>query len=35
MQPQRTVDLGQRWVLSEVVWFGTNTGPYFGIPATE
>ena len=35
MQPQRTVDLGQGWVLSEVVWFGTNTGPYFGMPATE
>lgn len=35
MQPQRTVDLGTGWVLSEVVWFGTNTGPYFGIPATE
>jgi len=30
----RTVDLGDGWVLQEVLWAGTNDGPYFGIPAT-
>jgi hypothetical protein len=30
----RTLDLGYGWVLNEVVFSGTHTGPYFGIPAT-
>ncbi|MBL7187616.1 MAG: nuclear transport factor 2 family protein [Phycisphaerae bacterium] len=30
----RTIDLGDGWVLSEVVYSGTHTGDYFGIPAT-
>ena len=30
----RTVDLGDGWVVSEVVFLGTHTGPYFGVPAT-
>lgn len=33
-QSIRTVDLGDGWVLSELAWQGTNTGPYFGLPAT-
>jgi predicted ester cyclase len=30
----RTIDLGDGWILSEVVYSGTHTGDYFGIPAT-
>ncbi|MFC1717486.1 ester cyclase [Candidatus Poribacteria bacterium] len=30
----RSVDMGDGWVIEEVVYSGTNTGPYFGIPAT-
>ena len=30
----RAVDMGDGWVLHEVVYRGTNDGPYFGIPAT-
>ncbi|NOZ28128.1 MAG: hypothetical protein GXP39_08775 [Chloroflexi bacterium] len=30
----RRIDLGNGWVLAEVVWTGTNTGPYFGVPPT-
>ena len=30
----RAIDMGDGWVLSEVVYRGTNDGPYFGIPAT-
>jgi steroid delta-isomerase-like uncharacterized protein len=30
----RTIDLGDGWVLSEVVFKGTHTGDYFGIPAS-
>ncbi|MCD6289870.1 MAG: ester cyclase [Anaerolineae bacterium] len=32
--PVRQVDLGGGWVLAEVIYKGTNTGPLFGIPAT-
>jgi len=28
MEPVRTYDLGDGWVISEVVWTGTNEGPY-------
>lgn len=31
----RTVDLGDGWVLAEVVFSGTNDAPFFGIPATH
>jgi len=30
----RTFDLGDGWVLSEVVYSGTHTGDYFGIPGS-
>jgi predicted ester cyclase/ketosteroid isomerase-like protein len=30
----RTIDLGDGWVLAEVVFSGTHTGPYGGVPAT-
>lgn len=30
----RMVDLGDGWVLSEVVFVGTHTGEYFGVPAS-
>jgi len=30
----RMVDMGDGWVLVEVVFKGTNDGPYFGVPAT-
>jgi steroid delta-isomerase-like uncharacterized protein len=35
MQIIRQVDLGDGWVLTEALWEGTNTGPYFGTPATN
>jgi steroid delta-isomerase-like uncharacterized protein len=35
METVRSVDIGDGWVLNEVVWKGTNIGPYFGIPATR
>ncbi|MFC1794382.1 ester cyclase, partial [Planctomycetota bacterium] len=31
----RTIDMGDGWVAAEVVYKGTNNGPYFGIPATR
>ena len=31
----RVVDLGDGWVLAEIVFVGTNDGPYFGAPATN
>ncbi|MHC1769152.1 MAG: ester cyclase [Verrucomicrobiia bacterium] len=34
MDVVRRFDLGNGWVLSEVVFRGTNGGPYFGLPAT-
>lgn len=30
----RILDLGEGWVLAEVGVSGTNTGPFFGVPAT-
>ena len=30
----RVVDLGDGWVFIDIVFTGTNDGPYFGIPAT-
>ena len=30
----RTIDLGDGWVLAEMIFTGTNDGTYFGIPAT-
>jgi len=30
----RHMDLGEGWVFTEGVYRGTNTGPYFGLPAT-
>ncbi len=30
----RTIDLGDGWVLGEVIWAGVHNGPYFGIPPT-
>ena len=30
----RIVDMGDGWVLAEIVFVGTNDGPYFGVPAT-
>jgi len=30
----RAVDLGDGWILAEMIFTGTNDGPYFGIPAT-
>ena len=34
MDAVRHLDLGNGWVLSEVVFRGINDGPYFGLPAT-
>jgi steroid delta-isomerase-like uncharacterized protein len=34
MDVVRHLDLASGWVLSEVVFKGTNNGPYFGLPAT-
>jgi ketosteroid isomerase-like protein len=34
MDVVRHLDLGEGWVLSEVVYRGINDGPYFGVPAT-
>ena len=33
-QPTRQVDLGDGWVIAEVLFTGTHDGPYLGIPAT-
>jgi steroid delta-isomerase-like uncharacterized protein len=33
-ETSRSLDLGDGWVLSEVVISGTQNGPYFGIPPT-
>ena len=30
----RSIDMGDGWVTTEVVYSGTNDGPYFGIPAS-
>lgn len=30
----RTVDMGDGWTVTESVYAGTNTGPFFGIPET-
>ena len=35
LEPVRLVDMGEGWVLAEVIVTGTNDGPYMGIlPAT-
>jgi len=34
IQPWKTVDLGEGWVVVEAYWRGTQTGPYLGLPAT-
>lgn len=34
MEPVRLIDMGDGWVVSEVLFRATNDGPYFGIPAT-
>ena len=34
MEAVRTIDMGDGWVLNEVVWKGTHTGLYFDILAT-
>jgi steroid delta-isomerase-like uncharacterized protein len=34
MQPWKTVDLGDGWLVVEATWRGTQTGPYLGLPAT-
>ena len=34
MTTTRTIDLGDGWVSTEALWVGTNTGPYFGTPAS-
>jgi steroid delta-isomerase-like uncharacterized protein len=31
----RVIDLGDGWILSELIVSGRNDGPYFGIPASE
>jgi len=33
-QPVRSIDMGDGWVVTEIVSTGTHDGPYFGIPAT-
>ena len=35
MEIVREVNMGDGWVLTEAIGTGTNTGPYFGLPATE
>ena len=35
MEAQRTVDMGDGWVMTQALWTGTQTGPYFGAPASD
>ena len=31
----RTVDLGEEWVIVEIVFVGTHAGPYLDVPNTS
>jgi predicted ester cyclase len=33
-EPVRSIDMGDGWVVTEIVTTGTHNGPYMGIPAT-
>jgi len=34
-EPVRSIDMGDGWVVTEIMTTGTNDGPYLGIPATR
>jgi len=34
VEPVRMIDMGDGWVLHEVIYSGTHEGPLFGVPAT-